>query len=144
MVLEVPNNVMNSTDTCPCITDRHHERPSQDGYQPGRGSATRRQWYHLDAQLVEEGSPRRGSQSPPQSSTKPPDSAERCEWLSAAMRLTGRLAMRRRSSMVCWLAGPTVLASIPTSISQLTHLHSYHRVTIGCALLQCKAPRNCP
>ena len=25
--LEVPNNVMNSTDTCPCTTDRHHERP---------------------------------------------------------------------------------------------------------------------
>ena len=48
------------------------------------------------AQPAEEGSPRKGYQSPPQSSTKPPDSAERCEWLSAAMCLAGRLAMRLR------------------------------------------------
>lgn len=41
-----------------------------------------------------EGEPKRGYQSPPQSSTKPPDSAERCEWLSAAMRRAGRLARR--------------------------------------------------
>lgn len=54
-----------------------------------------------------------------------------------------RLAKRRRGSMVCWLAGPTVLASILTSISLLTHLHRYHCVTIGCALLQREVPRNC-
>lgn len=41
------------------------------------------------------GEPERGYQSPPQSSSKPPDSAEKCEWLSAAMRRAGRLAMRR-------------------------------------------------
>lgn len=41
-----------------------------------------------------EGEPKRGSQSPPQSSTKLPDSAERCEWLSAAMRRAGRLTRR--------------------------------------------------
>lgn len=40
------------------------------------------------------GEPKRGYQSPPQSSTKPPDSAERYEWLSAAMRRAGRLAGR--------------------------------------------------
>ena len=38
--------------------------------------------------------PKRGSQSPPQSNSKPPDSAEKCEWLSVAIRLAGRLAMR--------------------------------------------------
>lgn len=42
-----------------------------------------------------EGEPERGYQSPPQSSSKLPDSAERCEWLSAVMRLAGRLAGRR-------------------------------------------------
>ena len=40
------------------------------------------------------GEPERGYQSPPQSSSKPPDSAEKCEWLSAAMRRAGRLAGR--------------------------------------------------
>ncbi len=94
VVLEVPSGIMNSTDTCPRTTDRHHERPSQDGYQSGRGSATGRQWSRLATQPAEEGSPRRGTQSPPQSSTKPPDSAERCEWLSAAMRRAGSLARR--------------------------------------------------
>ena len=55
-------------------------------------------------QPAEEGEPRKGYQSPPQSSDKPPDSAGRCEWLSAAMRLAGRPPMRRRGSMVRWLA----------------------------------------
>lgn len=41
-----------------------------------------------------EGEPKRGYQSPPQSSSKPPDSAERCEWLNAAIRRAGRLAGR--------------------------------------------------
>lgn len=92
--LEVPNNVMNSTDTCPCTTDRHHERPRPVQLPARQRNATRRQWSCQTTQPAEEGSPRRGSQSPPQSSSKPPGSAERCEWLSAAMRRAGRLAMR--------------------------------------------------
>ena len=96
VVAKVPSDVIDSTDTCtcPCTTGRHHERPSQGSCQSGRGNATRQHWSRLAAQLVEEGSPRKGYQSPPQSSSKPPDSAERCEWLSAAMRLAERLAMR--------------------------------------------------
>lgn len=90
------------------------------------------------------GEPEKGYQSPPQSSSKPPDSAERCEWLSAAMRRAGRLARRRRGLMVRWLTTSAVPASILTSPSRLTHLRRYHCVTIGCVLLQRKAPRNCP
>ena len=58
MVAKVPSGVMNITDTCPCTTDRHHERPSQGNYQSGRGSTTRQQWPRLAAQLAEKGSPR--------------------------------------------------------------------------------------
>ena len=94
VVAEVSNNIMNRTNTCPHTTDRHHERPSQGSYQPGRGKVIGQQWSCQTAQPAEEGTPRKGSQSPPQSSSKPPDSAERCEWLSAAMRRAGRLAMR--------------------------------------------------
>ena len=110
MVAEVPSDVMNSTDTCLYATGRHHERPSQGSCQSGRGKATRQQWSHLAAQPAEEGSPGRGYQSPPQSSSKPPDSAERYEWLSAAMRRAGRLAMRRPCAEVRWPAGPSPLA----------------------------------
>ena len=60
------------------------------------------------------------------------------------MRRSGRLAMRRLSSMVRQLATPTVPASMLTSTSQLTRLHRYYYVTIGCALLQRKVLRNCP
>lgn len=94
VVAEVSNNIMNRTNTCPHTTDRHHERPSQGSYQPGRGKVIGQQWSCQTAQPAEEGTPRKGSQSPPQSSSKPPDSAERCEWLSAAMRRAGRLARR--------------------------------------------------
>lgn len=80
------------------MTDTTND-PDQFNCQPGRGNATRQQWYHPAAQPAEKGSPRKGYQSPPQSSSKPPDSAERCEWLSAAMRLAERLAMRRPRSM---------------------------------------------
>ena len=94
MVLEMPNNIMNSTDTCPCITDRHHERP-----RPVQLPARQRQRHQATVvppgrAASREGEPKRGYQSPPQSNTKPPDSAERCEWLSAAMRRAGRLAGR--------------------------------------------------
>ena len=58
MVAEVPSDVMNSTDTCPCTTDRYHERPSQGSYQSGRGNTTRQQWSRLAAQSAEKGSPR--------------------------------------------------------------------------------------
>lgn len=55
-----------------------------------------------------------------------------------------RLARRRRGSMDCQLAAPTVLASILTSPSRLTHLHRYYHVTIGCVLLQRKVAQNRP
>ena len=104
--LEVPNNVMNSTDTCPCTTDRHHERP-----RPVQLPARQRQRHQAtlvppDRAASRGGEPKRGYQSLPQSSSKPPDSAERCEWLSAAMRL----AERHRSSMVRWPVVPSTPA----------------------------------
>lgn len=100
VVAEVSNNIMNRTNTCPHTTDRHHERPSQGSYQPGRGKVIGQQWSCQTAQPAEEGTPRKGSQSPPQSSSKPPDSAERCEWLSAAMRRAGRLARRLEAQIL--------------------------------------------
>lgn len=113
---------MSSTDTCPCTTDRHRERLSQGNYQSGRGSATRQQWSHLVTQPAEKGSPRKGSQSPPQSSTKPPDSAERCEWLSAAMRLAGRLAGRPFSPCFTLVSRTFHARSLPAIIWQFTGL----------------------
>ena len=67
-----------------------------------------------------EGEPKRGYQSPPQSSTKPPDSAERCEWLSAAMRRAGRLAMRRDRRNCLSLSN---LISVPPIIMYIHNIH---------------------
>jgi len=66
-----------------------------------------------------EGEPKRGYQSPPQSSTKPPDSAERCEWLSAAMRRAGRLARRLEESEVT--TDPTPLLEESSALPPTCH-----------------------
>ena len=98
MVAEVPNDVIDSTRQL-SMYYRQTPRTIQPGnYQSGRGEATGRQCSHL-AVDSRGGEPEKGYQSPSQSSDKPPDSAERCEWLSAAMRLAGRLAGRRRGSI---------------------------------------------
>ena len=34
MVAEVPSDVINSTDACPCTTDMHHERSSRATTSP--------------------------------------------------------------------------------------------------------------
>ena len=93
MVAEVPNDVIDSTRQL-SMYYRQTPRTIQPGnYQSGRGEATGRPCSHL-AVDSSGGEPSRGYQSPPQSSDKPLDSAERYEWLSAAMRRAGRLAMR--------------------------------------------------
>ena len=61
VVAEVSNNIMNRTNTCPYTTDRHHERPSQGSYQPGRSKVIGRQWSRLATQPAEEGSPGRAT-----------------------------------------------------------------------------------
>lgn len=90
---------------------RQTPRTTQPGQLPARQKQSHRATVVAPGHAASRGGePGKGYQSPPQSSSKPPDSAERCEWLSAAMRRAGRLARRHPCPVACWPTGPSTPA----------------------------------